>query len=121
MAAMSKRSWKRDPGLWIAVMVIAVLVIGGVVKGTPFGGGESEPDAVGAQVACQDRVEKLLKAPGSADFNDVTATVAGPNTWTVTGTVDADNSFGASLRSTFTCKAESDDGETWTTSRVRLS
>lgn len=66
--------------------------------------GEDGPDegsAPGARDACEQFVDKRLKSPGSADYNLV-ATQDG-TLWTVTGTVDSENSFGASLRSTVRC------------------
>lgn len=99
-------------------------VVGGLIVVGIFGAisgmGGDEPDEFGAQVACEDRVKKLLKAPASADFSGTEAVSIGTNTWEVTGVVDSDNSFGASIRGTFTCQAESDDGEMWTTSRVSI-
>ena len=68
-------------------------------------------DGYDAQVACKDFVRDRLKAPSTADFTSVSHTGSAP-TWTVTGTVDADNSFGAKLRMTFTCVVR-DDGDTW--------
>lgn len=55
-----------------------------------------------AEQHCEDFAEKRLKAPGSAEF-DLTAT-GGPTYYTVTGTVDSENSFGAMLRSDLTCE-----------------
>jgi hypothetical protein len=124
MAAMARRDWKRDPGVWVAAVVIAVLAIGGVASGASFGGGGGEDSgatSAGAQEACQDRVETLLKSPATAKFSDVVAVPQGADTWKVTGSVDSENSFGALLRSSFTCMAESDDGEAWTTSRASVS
>jgi hypothetical protein len=125
MAAMARRDWKRDPGVWVAAVVIAALAIGGVASGASFGGGGGEEDSgatsAGAQEACQDRVETLLKSPATAKFSDVVAVPQGADTWKVTGSVDSENSFGALLRSSFACMAESDDGEAWTTSRASVS
>ena len=61
--------------------------------------------------ACQDAVSQQLKAPGSADFqSSFDAGYANDgSTVTVTGWVDAQNSYGAKLRSTWTCTAEVDD------------
>jgi hypothetical protein len=101
---------------WIVGAVILVGIFGAVA-----GSGGSEPDKYGAQEACENRVETLLKAPASADFSGVEATENGTNTWSVSGMVDAENSFGASMRNSFVCTAESDDGETWTTSKVSLN
>jgi hypothetical protein len=110
--------------VWVAAVVIAVLAIGGVASGASFGGGGGEDSgatSAGAQEACQDRVETLLKSPATAKFSDVVAVPQGADTWKVTGSVDSENSFGALLRSSFTCMAESDDGEAWTTSRASVS
>jgi hypothetical protein len=127
MTAMARRDWKRDPGVWVAAVVIGVLVVGGYAKGGSFGGGgddeyvDSGATSAGAQDACQDRVKDLLKSPATAKFSDVAAVPQGAGTWRVTGSVDSENSFGALLRSSFSCMAESDDGELWTTSRAVVS
>lgn len=49
---------------------------------------------------CEDAVKNRLKSPSTAEF-DLTAT--GSGTWIVTGTVDAENSFGAMTRSNVQC------------------
>jgi hypothetical protein len=126
MTAMARRDWKRDPGVWVAAVVIGVLAIGGVVSGASFGGGGDEDDdsgatAAGAQAACQDRVKTLLKSPATAKFSDVAAVPQGADTWKVTGAVDSENSFGALLRGSFTCMAESAGDDLWTTSRASVS
>ncbi len=71
-------------------------------------GGDSDPAAQrqGAMIACEDMLRDQLKAPDSADFTGTTATGSGP--WTVTGQVDAQNSFGASLRSAWSCEVRLD-------------
>jgi hypothetical protein len=50
---------------------------------------------------CEARIENLLKSPATADF-DTDASGAG-SSWTVTGTVDSENGFGALVRSDFQC------------------
>lgn len=55
-----------------------------------------------AEMACKDQVKARLKAPSTAEFSDVEA-VGYAGSYTVTGNVDAENSFGAALRSTFSC------------------
>jgi RNA polymerase subunit RPABC4/transcription elongation factor Spt4 len=65
--------------------------------------------AVGAWVACQDFVSRRLKAPGTADFpgvySDHVAHV-GSGRYQVRASVDAENSFGAKLRSNFDCTVQ---------------
>ncbi|MEV7827487.1 hypothetical protein [Microbacterium enclense] len=51
---------------------------------------------------CEDLVTARLKSPTSAEF-DSSASSNGDRQWTVTGTVDADNSFGAKIRNTYQC------------------
>jgi hypothetical protein len=65
-----------------------------------------------ATVACEGFVKDRLKAPSTAKFSAESATDNGDKTWTVTGSVDAQNSFGAALRSSFTCMLR-DAGTTW--------
>lgn len=60
----------------------------------------------GAQTACENMLRDTLKAPDSADFTGTTATGSGP--WTVTGQVDAQNSFGATLRDSWSCEVRLD-------------
>lgn len=57
-----------------------------------------------AIAACQLQVRNNLKAPSTARYpDDDTATNIGGNVWTVTGHVDAGNSYGAKIRSRYTC------------------
>lgn len=61
-------------------------------------------DQFDAIVIAERKVKEQLKAPSTAKFcktTDYTVSVSG-NTWTVKGYVDAQNSFGASLRNNFT-------------------
>lgn len=50
---------------------------------------------------CEDAVKNRLKAPSTAKFDNENA--SGSGTWTVSGTVDSENSFGAMLRANFQC------------------
>lgn len=62
---------------------------------------------VAAQVRCRSVIEANLKAPSTADFQSGLRDgirYDGKFMWTVQTRVDAQNSFGAKLRSVFTCK-----------------
>ena len=63
---------------------------------------------------CEPRVEGMLKAPSTAEFNS-NASTSGSRVWTVTGTVDAENSFGAMVRSSYGCTVTIGDGDANTT------
>lgn len=55
-----------------------------------------------AEDACKDLVRQQLKSPGSADFQDPGISGQG-GTYTIVGTVDSQNSFGALVRLGYTC------------------
>lgn len=63
-------------------------------------------DKFDAFVVAKKVVEDKLKSPSTAKFCDTRdATISlSDNTWTVNGWVDAQNSFGATIRNTFTVK-----------------
>ena len=63
-------------------------------------------DKFDAMVIAEKVVKSKLKSPSTADFcstSDYTVSCVG-NSWTVTGYVDAQNGFGATVRNTFTVK-----------------
>jgi hypothetical protein len=66
----------------------------------------SRSHSAAAQVVCQNLVENSLKAPSTASFPWFSTEVrqSGPDTYTVSGYVDAENSFGAKIRSAWTCQ-----------------
>lgn len=93
---------------WIPAALLAAMVIACGSAPTP-----KEGDKYGAIVVCEDFVEDRLKAPATADFSDEEATLLA-GSWTVTGNVDAENSFGAKIRESFSCvvKHTGDDNYT---------
>lgn len=61
----------------------------------------------------QDAVKEELKAPSTAKFPwdyESYVTDNGDGTYTVTSYVDAENSFGAKIRSKFRCIVHNEDG-----------
>lgn len=62
---------------------------------------------------CEARVSKLLKAPATANFDSSTTTDG--TEWTVTGTIDSENGFGASVRSDYQCTVVMNSNNTATT------
>lgn len=70
------------------------------------------------RVECQEQVKERLKSPSTADFSDVEVSADG-DLYTVSGVVDAENSFGAKTRSSWTCTARN-DGSTVTDVSVDL-
>jgi hypothetical protein len=89
---------------WTAGIIAAVVAVAFLLV---WRSGDSEPTTEDlrsdAARACQeDFIPARLKAPATAAFSSVTTTTAGA-TYTVTGSVDSENSFGAKIRSSFTC------------------
>jgi len=99
---------RRQPWMLYAIGAVILLCIAAFVFPAVKG---DKTDGFDAQVVCRDFVRDRLKAPSTADFSDVDHTGSAP-TFTVTGNVDAENSFGAMLRMRFTCVVE-DAGDQW--------
>lgn len=80
--------------------------------------GGSGGDDQGAIAYCHQFVEQQLKSPSSADFPsfpDHQVTKVGDQEWKVSAWVDADNSFGAKLRTNWTCDISYEESTgTWT-------
>lgn len=120
-ATPAKSSSRGFRVLAVAAVVLIVLAL----LWSCFSGSASEPETVSPEVArvqairgCEDRVQEGLRSPGTAEFGDSQAR-QGAGSWTVTGHVDAQNGFGATVRSDFTCVARV-AGEMVTTSVTEL-
>ena len=108
-------SQNRYLNIIIAFTVCVFVVVFAVAITSGGGGGNSASskiedtyghDEFEAQVIAEEIVEGKLKSPSTAEFcehSEYTITCSG-DTWTVTGYVDAQNSFGATLRNNFTVK-----------------
>ena len=93
---------------WIAGF-FAVVLVWSAASGNDTG--ENGSPAF-AEVACENLVKSRLKAPSTADFSGTEAargSAAGE--WIVTGIVDAENSFGGTVRNSFTCELTHVAGE----------
>lgn len=99
---------------------LVILVIGVAVSCSVLGSndGPSAPSSFEAELQCQDWLRDKLLAPSTAEFSQTT-TSGGPTSWTVTGVVDAENGFGATLRSSWTCSIRI-DGDMWRGSATLL-
>ena len=78
--------------------VVLVVLFAGCATANHSGSSSSTGNSYEAVAQCEARIGKLLKAPSTAKY-DSDATGSGNGPWKVTGTVDAENSFGAMLRS----------------------
>lgn len=88
------------------LIVIAIIVIIAAVN-SPKTETEYNPNnSVEVIHQCEDLVKNSLKSPSSAIFVDTKAQQNQSRHWTVTGSVDAQNSFGAMIRSDFQCSVQ---------------
>jgi len=101
-------------GLLVVVFVLVMIVIGRH-KATPEQAAESEAVTTGYTAAfeCQNAVRARLKSPAGAEFQaprraDITRYADG---YKIVSYVDAANSFGAKVRTPYTCLVESKGGE----------
>lgn len=73
---------------------------------------------VAAFVMCQDPVQNRLRAPSTAKFpttsdSGVRSVHAGDGRYLVDGYVDAQNGFGAMLRTTWACEIKENANQSW--------
>lgn len=107
---------KKKPGFFVGCLVpllvlLALVIVFQFMNNTPEAQRErAEREApVLAEMACEKAVKAQLKSPSSAKFSSTSASGSGTN-YTVTGAVDAENSFGATIRNTFVCEVVVENG-----------
>lgn len=79
-------------------------------------GGSSSGDSVTAKVMCEEFLEDRLRAPGTADFSGMGSTTissTGSSSYRVVGHVDAENGFGANIRTSYTCEITDNGDDSW--------
>ncbi|MGY1778762.1 hypothetical protein [Geodermatophilus sp. SYSU D01036] len=125
-ASDTPKKQEGNPVLGFIVLLIIVAIVvyacnrddSDTSSGGDDSGSSSETDDRSdgmAKVMCEDFIEERLKAPSTADFSgifDTTITGSGDD-YTVRGYVDAENSFGAMLRSNYTCQIHDNGDDTW--------
>jgi len=110
-----------------SAVVVAVIVVVGLLWASAGAGKKSnstsatpvsysKPDNADAITFAQTFVKRLLKAPSTASFpwsfNEYDVSDLGGGRWRVSGYVDAQNGFGAMLRSRWTVEMQV-EGSTW--------
>jgi hypothetical protein len=99
----------KNPLVYIIPVAILLCILGytwsaGLVQG---------PDDAGASVACRDFVSRQLKAPATAEFADDYEFDGEGDDYTIRSYVDAENSFGARIRTSYTCKVHYTGNNEW--------
>jgi len=82
------------------VALIIILLVGGGIW-SAFNPSSTAPNKYEAIRYCEDQVRDQLKAPSTAEFDSDSSSTSSP--FVITGSVDSENSFGATLRSDFQC------------------
>jgi hypothetical protein len=98
---------------WVTVLAtVAVVALCVARTGNSKTEPTSEDKQADAKRACQEKfIPARLKAPATAKYSGVT--VSGfSGSYEVAGSVDSQNSFGALVRSSFTCSVRL-DGDQW--------
>ena len=110
---MKKKSNKK---LYIICGVIAIIIALAYSGNQSGNGGASPPDEMTAYFASQDFVKKNLKAPSTAKFpwfREVSVRDLGEGRYSISAYVDAQNSFGAQIRTNYTCVVKGEDSLLW--------
>jgi len=95
------RPWQ----LLTAALVVAVGLFAFVAVMTP-----DRQDFTDEAEACRSLVEQQLRAPASAQFGDEAVTrAADSDVAYISGRVDAENGFGANIRSDYRCEVRGSD------------
>lgn len=91
-----------------AAVVVGLAIMGKAMQGSSSSSGDG--DRASARSVCYDFVRDRLKAPATAQFSETEIESSG-NQWTVSGSVDAQNSFGALIRNNYTCVTTVQSGQ----------
>lgn len=107
---------------WTVLVIVILAGVGWCSVATKSNMDQADQDgsAYGAKSACRDFVKARLKSPGSANFSSETPTMDVSGSWTVTGIVDSENSFGASVRNGYRCSTSTTGDDNWTVDSVQL-
>ncbi len=90
-------------GIGVAAAVVILAAVANLASGGN-GGGNRDDETTSATTACRSAVLSMLKAPSTASVSAVRTEVRKQDgAIRLTGFVDAENSFGARLRSTWVC------------------
>lgn len=100
----------------LVVLVLIVTAVIVLVPRNPEGVDSYGHDWADTLVIAEDAVKEQLKSPSTAEFSpkDETTFEIDENVWTVSGWVDAQNSFGATIRNSYTVKITFDSETRYT-------
>ena len=121
---MENQKLKKNYTILYIILGVIVFIIYASFTGSQSGtGGGSPPDKMTAYFASEDFVKKNLKAPSTAKFpwfREVVVDDLGAERYRVTAYVDAQNSFGAQIRTNYTCVVKGEDSLHWTLESIDM-
>jgi hypothetical protein len=106
----------------VLLIVLLVLALGSSDSGNNSASVKG-PDKMTAYFASQKFVKNRLKAPSTAKFpwfSEVVVKDLGGGRFSVSGYVDAQNSFGAQIRTNYTCVLKGADELNWTLESINM-
>lgn len=114
----AKPESRKKPVSALALILVVLILVACVVIGIlgRKSSGPSGPDQFTARVMCEKFVKDRLKAPASAEFapGSETHTLAkGKGAYKITSWVDSQNSFGAMIRTNYTCEVSYQGDDQW--------
>lgn len=112
LAELPQPVQRRPVPRWFWLLVVFIFV--GIVAVAAIGS-DDEPTADDAVFICQEFVADRLKAPSTADFATPRQSVVrrSGNAFIVNSYVDAENSFGANVRTRYSCMVQPTDDGDW--------
>ena len=116
----------RKPSNTITYCLIMIAVFALCICATSCGSSDSSsdnPDKIEAYVMSQEFVKERLKAPATADFpwyDENFVKELGDNKFEVNAYVDAENSFGAKVRTNYSCVLKYVGDDKWRAESVKL-
>jgi hypothetical protein len=119
-AAEEKQAEKKFNVGCLSVLGVAAVIIFAMLASSDSDDDSIDPivEQFDAERVCQDFVKDRLVAPATAEFESSVSGL-GPE-YTVTGTVDAQNALGATVRNDFSCTVRG-DGSTWRLSSLTVN
>lgn len=115
---MQTPTWRRlRPVVLIPLAAVALMAIAWVISHLVTDPRDEYVDD--AARYCERSVGEELKAPGTAEFGEASVDVGENGRYVVSGSVDAQNSFGAMIRTGYQCTVD-DTGDSWELVRVVL-
>lgn len=123
----SKKPQRSSPVLGVVmlfVMAVALCTVGIAAVTSRMEEPPTDPASADrstdAEVMCEESINKRLKAPASAKYTHQNSRKNGAQ-YVVSGYVDSQNSFGAMVRTRFTCTVTDQGDGTWQLDDLQLA